>query len=53
MGAKVQIEQRIDPTILGGLIVRVGSKMVDASLKTKLQKLKTSLSQGLTTKGMA
>ena len=53
MGTKVQIEQRVDPSILGGLIVRVGSKMVDASLKTKLQKLKTSLSQGLTTKGMA
>ena len=53
MGAKVQIEQRVDPSILGGLIVRVGSKMVDSSLKTKLQKLKTSLSQGLTTKGMA
>ena len=53
MGTKVQIEQRVDPSILGGLIVRVGSKMIDASLKTKLQKLKTSLSQGLTTKGMA
>ena len=53
MGAKVQINQRVDPAILGGLIVRVGSKMVDSSLKTKLQKLKLSLSKGLTTKGIA
>jgi len=53
MGSKIQIDQRVDPSILGGLIVRVGSKMVDASLKTKLQKLKLSLSKGLTTKGMA
>ena len=53
MGSKVQIDQKVDPSILGGLIVRVGSKMVDSSLKTKLQKLKLSLSKGLTTKGMA
>jgi len=53
MGSKVQIDQKVDPDILGGLIVRVGSKMVDSSLKTKLQKLKLSLSKGLTTKGMA
>ena len=53
MGSKVQIDQRVDPSILGGLIVRVGSKMVDSSLKTKLQKLKLSLSKGLTTKGRA
>ena len=53
MGSKVQIDPKVDPSILGGLIVRVGSKMVDSSLKTKLQKLKLSLSKGLTTKGMA
>ena len=53
MGAKIQIDQHVDPSILGGLIVRVGSKMVDSSLKTKLQKLKLSLSKGLTTKGTA
>lgn len=53
MGSKVQIEPKIDASILGGLIVRVGSKMIDSSLKSKLQKLKLSLSKGLTTKGMA
>lgn len=53
MGSKVQIESKIDASILGGLIVRVGSKMIDSSLKSKLQKLKLSLSKGLTTNGMA
>ena len=53
MGSKVQINQRVDPSILGGLIIRVGSKMIDSSLRTKLQKLKLSLSKGLTTKGIA
>ena len=53
MGTKIQIDPRVDPTILGGLVVRLGSKMIDSSLKTKLQKLKLSLSKGLTTKGMA
>ncbi len=53
LGAKVQISAQVDPRILGGLVVQVGSKMIDSSLKTKLQKLKLSLSKGLTTKGMA
>ena len=53
LGSKVQIDARVDASILGGLIIRVGSKMIDASLKTKLEKLKLSLSKGLTTKGVA
>ncbi len=36
----VQLEQRVDPTLLGGLIVRVGSRMIDNSLRTKLNSLK-------------
>ena len=50
-GAKVQIDPKVDPDILGGLIVRLGSKMIDSSLKTKLHNLKRFLSS--TTKGMA
>ena len=37
--AIVAIDARIDPDILGGLIVKVGSQMIDASLKTKLNRL--------------
>lgn len=43
VGRDVQLSTRVDPSILGGLIVKVGSRMVDNSLKTKLQNLKTAM----------
>lgn len=43
LGATVSLESRVDAALIGGLIVRVGSKMVDASLATKLQKLRLSM----------
>lgn len=39
VGSDVTIDARTDPQILGGLIVKVGSQMIDASLKTKLNRL--------------
>jgi F-type H+-transporting ATPase subunit delta len=39
-GQDVALETKIDPSILGGLIVKVGSRMMDNSLKTKLNSLK-------------
>jgi F-type H+-transporting ATPase subunit delta len=38
-GRDVIIDAQTDPTILGGLIVKLGSEMIDASLKTKLNRL--------------
>jgi F-type H+-transporting ATPase subunit delta len=38
-GRDVAIDARTDPEILGGLIVKMGSQMIDASLKTKLNRL--------------
>ena len=38
-GRPVQLTAEVDPALLGGVVVRVGSRMVDASLKTKLQNL--------------
>ena len=38
-GRDVTIEARTDPNILGGVIVKLGSEMIDASLKTKLNRL--------------
>jgi len=38
-GRDVAIDTRTDPAILGGLIVKLGSEMIDASLKTKLNRL--------------
>lgn len=40
---KIVIQEEITPTILGGLMIFVGNHMIDATLKTKLQKLKKDL----------
>ncbi len=40
LGKKVTAEENVDETILGGIIVKVGSKMVDASVSGGLEKLK-------------
>lgn len=43
IGSDVQLSTKIDASILGGLIVKVGSRMVDNSLQTKLQNLKVAM----------
>jgi F-type H+-transporting ATPase subunit delta len=43
LGKDPQIETRVDPAILGGVKVRVGSRLYDASLKSKLDSLKFAL----------
>ena len=43
VGSDVELAQVVDPSILGGLIVKVGSRMVDNSLRTKLQNLKVAM----------
>ena len=42
-GAKVQVELKIDPAIIGGLIVKVGSRMIDSSISSKLQRLQLAM----------
>ena len=43
LGRDVALSTRVDSSILGGLIVKVGSRMMDNSLKTKLQTLKIAM----------
>jgi F-type H+-transporting ATPase subunit delta len=43
LGKDADITARVDPAILGGLKVRVGSRLYDASLKSKLDSLKFAL----------
>lgn len=43
VGKDVTVEARVDPSILGGLIVKVGSRMVDSSVRTKLQRLQLAM----------
>jgi F-type H+-transporting ATPase subunit delta len=42
-GAKVSMEVKVDPDLIGGLIVKVGSRMIDSSIRTKLQKLQLAM----------
>ncbi|MGH6990007.1 MAG: F0F1 ATP synthase subunit delta [Stellaceae bacterium] len=42
-GAKLTIQSHVDPSLLGGLVVRIGSRMIDASLKSKLNRLQLAM----------
>jgi F-type H+-transporting ATPase subunit delta len=41
----VQIDVKVDPSIIGGLIVKLGSRMVDSSLRTKLNSIKHAMKE--------
>jgi F-type H+-transporting ATPase subunit delta len=41
----VQVDVKVDPSIIGGLIVRLGSRMVDSSLRTKLNSIKHAMKE--------
>ena len=43
LGEKLSLSFNVDRKIIGGLIVKVGSKMVDSSLATKINKLKIAM----------
>ena len=43
IGKDIILDTRVDPSLLGGLIVKVGSRMIDTSLRTKLSQLKVGL----------
>lgn len=43
VGGNVKLNPRVDPEVLGGLVVRVGSRMFDSSLRTKLAQLQMSM----------
>ena len=42
-GQTVKLSTTVDPSLLGGLVVRVGSRMIDASIRTKLRQLELVL----------
>jgi len=45
LGKDVQLDRKVDPSLLGGLVVRVGSRMIDTSLRTKLNSLKIAMKE--------
>ena len=44
-GKSVEMDTRLDPAIIGGLVVKLGSRMLDASLRTKLSTIRTRLKE--------
>ncbi len=44
-GRQVDLTARVDPSIIGGLVVKLGSRMVDGSLKTKLNAIRTRMKE--------
>lgn len=41
----VQVDVKVDPAIIGGLVVKLGSRMVDSSLRTKLNAIKHAMKE--------
>src|SRR5262249_40369890 len=44
-GKDVRVDVKVDPSIIGGLIVKLGSRMVDSSLRTKLNGLRIAMKE--------
>ncbi|MGD9881520.1 MAG: F0F1 ATP synthase subunit delta [Reyranella sp.] len=42
-GGRVSIDAHVDPDILGGLVVKVGSRLFDSSIRSKLQRLQLAM----------
>jgi F-type H+-transporting ATPase subunit delta len=46
-GRTVNLSTRVDPTLIGGMVARVGGTVYDGSVTTQLRKMKARLSEGL------
>jgi F-type H+-transporting ATPase subunit delta len=45
-GLKVTLTTRVEPDILGGIVVRVGNSILDASIRNRLEQLRKQVAQG-------
>jgi F-type H+-transporting ATPase subunit delta len=43
LGREARLDTKVDPSLLGGLVVKVGSRMIDSSLRTKLDGLRAAM----------
>ena len=43
LGKEVRLEVRVDPAIIGGMVLQVGDRLIDASVATRLQQLRRRL----------
>ncbi len=45
-GGRVELDVRVDPSLLGGLVVRVGDRLIDGSVRSRLERLRNQLVSG-------
>jgi F-type H+-transporting ATPase subunit delta len=45
-GRKVELKANVDPDIIGGLVLRVGNQILDASIRTRLERLRRQVATG-------
>ena len=45
-GKKVVLEEKVDPDVLGGMVVKVGSTVYDGSARTQIQQIRENLEKG-------
>jgi len=43
IGSRVSVDVHVDPGLIGGLVLKLGSRMVDGSIKSKLQRLQLAM----------
>ncbi len=46
-GQKIELSARVEPDILGGLVVRVGNSIIDASIRARLDSLRKQVAKGM------
>ena len=46
-GQKIELSERVDPDILGGLVVRVGNSIIDASIRARLDSLRKQVAKAM------
>jgi F-type H+-transporting ATPase subunit delta len=45
-GGRVELDVQVDPSLLGGLVVRVGDSLIDGSVRSRLERLRNQLVSG-------
>jgi F-type H+-transporting ATPase subunit delta len=45
-GKKIELEEKIDPAVLGGMVVKVGSTVYDGSVRTQIHQIRENLQKG-------
>ena len=45
-GGRVSLDTNVDPEILGGIVVRIGDRLIDGSVRGRLERLRARLAAG-------